>query len=58
MFDNPATVNYWADNLLQDQISFREGRPDRERLGNKAVDVPVNTIPAARSDIRPNNLLS
>jgi hypothetical protein len=47
-----------VDNLLQDQISFRGGRPDRKRLGNKAADVLVNTIPAARSDMRPHNLQS
>jgi hypothetical protein len=45
-------------NLLQHQISFREGKPGRERLGNKAVDVPVNAIPAARSDMSPYNLQS
>ena len=69
MLDNTVTVNYWADwaeytcyafdqvdNLHQDQISFRGGRPDRKRLGNKAEDVLVNTIPAARSDMRPHNL--
>ena len=50
-FDQP-------DDLLQDQISFRGGRPDRERLCNKFVYVLVNTIPAARSVMRSNNLES
>jgi hypothetical protein len=46
------------DNLLQDQIFLRDGKPDRECLGNKAADVPVNTIPAARSDMGPHNFQS
>ena len=45
-----------VDNLLQDQIFLRDG--DRGYLGNKAADVPVNTIPAARSDMGPHNLQS
>ena len=46
------------DSPLQDQIFFRGGRPDRERPSNKVGDVLVNTIPAARSDMRPHNLQS
>jgi hypothetical protein len=45
------------DSLLQDQI-FSRDKPDRERLGNKAGNVLVNTIPAARSDMCPHNLQS
>ena len=45
-----------VDNLFQDQIFLRDGKPDRECLCNKAADVPVNTIPAARSDMGPHNL--
>jgi hypothetical protein len=48
-------IFHQLDNPLQDQISFQGGRPDRKRLGNKAEDVLVNTIPAARSDMRPHN---
>ncbi len=47
-----------VDGLLQDQIFLRDGKPDRECLGNKAADVLVNTIPAARSDMGPHNFQS
>jgi hypothetical protein len=45
-----------VDNLFQDQIFLRDGKPDRECLGDKAADVPVNTILATRSDMSPHNL--
>ena len=47
-----------VDNFFQDQIFLRDGKPNRECLGNKAADVPVNTIPAARSDMGPHSLQS
>ena len=47
-----------VDNFFQDQIFLRDGKPDRKCLGNKAADVPVNTIPAARSDMGPHSLQS
>jgi len=46
-----------VNNLLQDQI-FLDDKSDRECLGNKAADVPVNTIPAARSDMGHHGLES
>lgn len=39
------------NNLLQHQVSLRHRESDRERLGNKAVDISVNPIPAARVDM-------
>ena len=45
-----------VDNLFQDEIFLRDGEPDGECLRNKAADVPVNTILAARPDMRPHNL--
>jgi hypothetical protein len=45
-----------VDNFFQDQIFFRDSKPDRERLDDKAADVLVNTIPAARSNMGPHNL--
>ena len=44
-----------VSNLLKDQILFRS-KSNRECLRNKAADVPVNIIPAARSDMRIHNL--
>ena len=45
-----------VDNLFQDKIFLWDGKPDRECLGNKAANVPMNAIPAARSDMGPHNL--
>ena len=45
------------DDLLKDQIFFR-GKPNRGCLANKAADVPVNAISAARSDMGTHNLQS
>jgi hypothetical protein len=45
-------------DLFQENISVRDSRPNRERLGNKAADIPVNIISAARSDMGPHNLQS
>ena len=47
-----------VDNFLQDEIFLWDGKPDRECLRDEAADVPVNTIPAARSDMGPHNLQS
>ena len=44
-----------AINLLQDQIFFRDCGSG---LRNKASDVPVNTVPAARSDMGTHRLQS
>ena len=40
-----------VSNLLQDQISLWHRKSDREGLCNKAADILVNPIPAARSDV-------
>ena len=45
-----------VDNFFQDQIFLWDGKPDCKRLCNKAANIPVNTIPAARSDMRIRNL--
>ena len=67
MLDNPAhwSIIGWGtilsdqiDNLYQDQIFLRDGGPNRECLGNKAANVPVDTVPAARSNMDPHNLQS
>jgi hypothetical protein len=47
-----------VDDLLQDQIFLRDGKPDRECLVDKAADVPMNTIPATGSDMGTHNLQS
>jgi len=47
-----------VDNLLQNQIFLWDGKSDRECLGNKAADVPVDTIAAAGSHVGVNNLQS
>ena len=47
-----------ADNILQDQVFFRDGKSNRKCLCNKAADIPVNTVPAARSDVGIHNFLS
>jgi hypothetical protein len=47
-----------GDNLLQDEVLMRDGKPDRKCLCNKAADIPVNTIPAARSDMGTRSLQS
>jgi hypothetical protein len=47
-----------ADDILQDQIIFRVRKSDRKCLCNKAANIPVNTIPAARSDMAIHNLRS
>ena len=47
-----------ADDILQDQIFFLGCKSDRKCLCNKAADIPVNTIPAARSDMGIHNFLS
>jgi len=47
-----------VDDLLQDQIFLRDGKSDRECLGNKAADVPMNTIPATRPEMGAHNLQS
>ena len=39
------------NNLLQHQISLWHRESDRERLSNKAVDISVNPISAARVDV-------
>jgi hypothetical protein len=39
------------NNLLQNQVSLRHRKSDRECLRNEAVDVPMNTIPAARTHV-------
>jgi len=39
------------NNLLQHQIFLLQRESDRKRPGNKAVDVLVYTIPAARVDM-------
>ena len=40
-----------VNNLLQDQISLWHRKSDREGLCDKAADISVNPIPAARSDV-------
>jgi hypothetical protein len=47
-----------ADDILQDQIFFLGWKSDRKCLCNEAADIPVNTIPAARSDMGIYNLQS
>ena len=42
-------------NLLQDQIFLWDSKPDRECLRHEAAYVPVNTIPAAGSDMGAHN---
>ncbi len=44
-----------ADDLLQDQIFLWDSKPDRECLRHEAAYVPVNTIPAAGSDMGAHN---
>ena len=39
------------NDLLQNQVSLRNGKSDREGLRNKAADISVNPIPATRSDV-------
>ena len=38
-------------NLLQDQVFSRHRKSHPERLRNKAGDVPVNPVPAARTRV-------
>jgi hypothetical protein len=46
------------NNLLQNQVSLRHVESDRECLRNKAVDIPVNPIPAPGTDVPIHGSLS
>ena len=44
-----------VNNPLQDQVLLRVGESARKCLRNKAPDILVNTVPAARSDMGLHN---
>jgi hypothetical protein len=45
-----AELPYQVDDPFQYQILLRNGRPDCERLGNKAPDIAVNRISVTGPD--------
>ena len=46
------------NNLLQDQVFLRDSKPDPKCLRNKAPYIPVDAVPATRSDMRARSLQS
>ena len=47
-----------VDDLLQERVVLRDGKPARKCLCNKAADTQVNAIPAPRSDMGSHNIQS